>query len=35
MAKGIFVSRDWLMSVPVGCEIIDFCAVKCGLFYAP
>ena len=32
--KGIFVSRDWLISVRAKCEMLDFGAVKCD-FLSP
>ena len=33
MVKGIFVSHDWLTCARVKCEMLDFGAVKCDLFY--
>ena len=33
VVKGIFLSRDWLISVCVKCEILDFDAAKCDMFY--
>ena len=32
--NGIFVSRDWLVSVREKCEMLDLGTVKCDLFYA-
>ena len=34
VVNSILVSGDWPISARVTCEMLDFCVVKCDLFYA-